>query len=226
MNKPTLLALRDRRDEVIQRLSDSFAGDVLDLDTFENRTGLAHQATTLAELDELVADLEPLPPGSQRAALVKLQADPALDLHRPAHRRHLVVFSNLERRGNWVVPHELRTVSVFGNAELDFRQASFSSGTTSLRVHAVFGNISIIVPPNLAVECDGSSVFGSFADDASAVADPDRPTLRIQGAAVFGNVEVTTRLPGESERQARKRRKQEQRELERTARAALPPGRK
>jgi hypothetical protein len=224
MTKPALVALRDRREQVIQRLSDAFANDLLDLDRFEARTALAHQATTLAALDELVADVEPLPPGSVQTALVPLGQAGAIEAERPARRRHLVVFSNLERRGSWVVPRELKATGWFGNLVLDFREARFPSGAVTLQVRAVFSNIEIIVPPQLAVECDGSSVFGSFAADASAVADPDRPVLRIEGTAVFGNVEVSTRLPGESERQARKRRKSESRALA-DARAALPPGR-
>src|SRR6266545_3497282 len=227
MEKPALVALRDRREAVIQILSDGFANDLLDLDTFESRTGLAHQATSVAALNELVADLEPLPPGAVVTALARLEADPALEPQRPARRRHLVVFSNLERRGGWLVPRELAAVSVFGNVVLDFREARFAPGTTALRVRAVFGNVEIIVPPQLAVECDGSSVFGSFADHAAAVADPDRAVLRVEGSAVFGNVEVSTRLPGESERQARKRRRGEERALAEARRAALPPaGRK
>ena len=225
MQKPALVALRDRREAVIQILSDAFAGDLVDLDGFEARIGLAHQATSLAALDELVADIEPPPAGSVSKALTVLEPDPALESHRPARRRHLVVFSNLERGGSWIVPRELVTVGWFGNIILDFRHARLPAGATSLRVRAVFSNIEIIVPPQLAVECDGSSVFGSFADHAAAVADPDRPVLRIQGTAIFGNVEVSTRLPGESERQARKRRRGEERALKSGARGALPPAR-
>jgi hypothetical protein len=220
MTKPALVALRDRREQVIQRLSDAFANDLLDLDSFEARTGLAHQATSVAGLDDLIADLEPLPPGAVQTALVPLGGDGALEAQRPSRRRHLVVFSNLERRGSWAVPRELEATGWFGNLVLDFREARFPPGTVTLQVRAVFSNVEIIVPPQLAVECDGSSVFGSFAADAAAVPDPDRPLLRIEGTAVFGNVEVSTRLPGESERQARKRRK-----IERRALAALPPGR-
>jgi len=200
MDKPALVALRDRRESVIQILSDGFATDLLDLATFESRTQLAHQANNLAELDPLVADLP-----QSSTALVPYQADPLVE--RPERKSQLVVFANRERHGAWIVPRELRTTSVFGNAILDFRAARLGAGVTVLRVNAVFGNVEIIVPPQLAVESDGHAVFGNFEDCAGAIADPERPILRIEGTAVFGNVEISVRLPGESEREARKRQR-------------------
>jgi hypothetical protein len=54
------------------------------------------------------------------------------------------------------------------------------------------------------------------------VADPDRPILRVRGSAIFGNVEVQTRLPGETERDAHRRRRRERKELEARRRGELP----
>ena len=58
-NKPALVALRARREGVIDALSNHFACDALDLDEFEQRVDLAHRATSVAELDQLLRDLEP-----------------------------------------------------------------------------------------------------------------------------------------------------------------------
>ncbi len=70
------------------------------------------------------------------------------------------------------------------------------------------------MPPQLAVECEGSSVLGNVENHGTgAVSDPDRPLLRIRGLAVLGNVEVHTRLPGESPMDAHRRRKRERRAL-------------
>ena len=220
MDKPALVALRDRREAVIQLLTDGFANDLLELSVFEERTTLAHQAATVAQLDALVVDLAPLPAGAPSTALVKLEPNQALESQRPAQKRQLIVFGNVERRGAWVVPRRLRTIAVFSNAELDFRQAQLGPGMTVLSVSAVFGNIEIIVPPQLAVESDGHAVFGTFEDHGGTVADPERPVLRIEGSAVFGNVEISVRLPGESRRQARKR---ERKALSEKQQKALPP---
>ena len=207
--KPALVALRDRREAVIQVLTDSFANDIIDLDTFDERTLRAHQATTVAALDALVVDLEPLPSDARRAPLARVNVDAAIA--RPRRKNLVAVFSNVERRGAWVVPPALRAQAVFGNVELDFRDASFAPGVTELDLMVVFGNVEIIVPANLAVECEGLAVFASFEHAGTAVHDPDRPLLRIRGSAVFGSVEVSTRLPGESARDAHRRQRRHRR---------------
>jgi hypothetical protein len=208
-----LVALRDRREAVIQILTDSFANDLLDVEAFDERLARAHQATSVAALDALVADVEPLPANARRTALVKLDRADALARERPERRTALAIFGSVERSGGWLVPKQLRLVATFGSAVIDVREASFGAGVTELRAYATFGSIEIIVPPNLAVECEGTGIFGSFEHSATHVADPDRPILRIVGAAVFGSVEIETRLPGESARDARRRRRRERKTL-------------
>lgn len=221
-DETSLVALRGRREAVIQRLTDAFALDLLDLDAFEERLATAHQATSLTVLDGLVGDLEP---ATRSTALAKIEVHEAL-AHAPA-KKVVAVFSHAERRGGWSVPSRLRSVAVFGNCELDFREARFGPGTTELRVRAVFGSVEIVVPPQLAVECEGNAVFGHFAHSAEAAADPDRPVLRILGTAVFGSVEVHTWLPGESAVDARHRQRRQHKAERRLARQrrrlALPP---
>jgi hypothetical protein len=47
--------------------------------------------------------------------------------------------------------------------------------------------------------------------------DPDRPVLRVTGLAIMGGVAIETRLLGESERDAHRRRKRERKALKRGA---------
>jgi hypothetical protein len=214
----SLVALRDRRERAIQQLSDSFVADLLAVEDFEDRLAKVHAATTVAEVDVLVADLGPLPSGATSTALAPLSVDPSLAV---SAKRIRSIFANVDRRGGWAVPAELEVAATFGNVELDFRDAHFTAGVIELHARVIFGNLEIIVPPQLAVDCEGSSVLGNIENHGSgAVADPDRPLLRIRGFAVLGNVEVHTRLPGESEGDARRRLEREHRVLPGKARAA------
>ena len=203
----SLVAVRDRREQAIQRLSDTFVADLLSMEEFEERLGRVHAATTIAELDVVVADLEPLPSGVASTALATLTVNSGLA---PAIKRIRSVFGNVARRGGWVVPAQIQVAATFGNLELEFRDARFTAEVTEIDARVVFGNLEIIVPPQLAVDCEGSSVLGNIESHGTgAVADPGRPLLRIRGYAVLGNVEVHTRLPGESEGDARRRGKHE-----------------
>ena len=222
----SLVAVRDRRDQVIARLSDCYAADVLEVDELERRLDLAHGARTVAELDALVADLAPSrAPAAQTALVPVSQALAVDDPHRPPERKLRVLFGSVERKGRWTVPRSLRLGVWCGNAELDLREASLGPGVTTVHVSVAMGNLEVIVPPWLAVEVDLSSMFGNVEElhRTSPEPDPQRPLVRFTGAVRLGNFEISTRLPGESARQARRREKAQRKLGGRTR--ALPPGR-
>src|SRR4051812_40009799 len=232
----SLVALRDRREQVISRLSEGYAGDLIDVDELERRLDLAHGARSVAELEQLVADLGDPAPGAAPAALV-LAGPTAIDDPGRAETRGLrVIMSSIERRGRWTVPRSLDLRVLWGNAELDFREASLGPGITTIHVRVFMGNFEVVLPPNLAIEVDVSSFAGSVTERHRVPPDddPGRPQIRIVGTVRFGNLEITTRLPGESagdayrrERRARKELRRSERDayrLERRARKELPPG--
>lgn len=221
----SLLTLRDSRERVIARLSDGFAHDELELEEFERRLGLAHRSESLAELEGLTSDLTrpvtalaPLPAAAPTPAPSSVRAEQTL----------AAVLGGTTRVGHWTPPRRLRVVAIMGGAELDFREAALSPGVTEVVITAIMAGVVIIVPPQLAVEMDGIAIMGGFAHSERAPAhhDPDRPVLRVRGVAVMGGVEIKTRLPGESGREARQRRRAlrgKRRELAAGGRPALPP---
>jgi hypothetical protein len=221
----SLVALRDRREQVISRLSDGYAGDLFDVDELERRLDLAHSARSVAELDRLVADLGGLAPGAASTALVPAGPTAIDDPERAETKRLRVIMSSVERRGRWAVPRQLDLRVLWGNAELDFRDASLAAGVTTIHVRVVMGNFEVILPPNLAIDVDVSSFAGSATERHRVPpdADPARPQIRIVGTVRFGNLEITTRLPGETARDAVRREKRERKQLRGETRA-LPPG--
>ena len=201
-NKPALVALRTRRERVIDALSTHFANDALDMDEFEQRVDLAHRATSVAELDELLSDLEPAADAQPSESLVRQGEAPQGAIATRVHRskRVLSILSSVQRKGTWSVPGKLRVASVMGAVDLDFREAEFGPGVTEVRMTSVMGNIAITVPPHLQVECAGVAILGHFEemDQSAGERDPDAPLLRITGVAVMGAVEISRRPPGET----------------------------
>jgi hypothetical protein len=199
----TASSVDDHRETIIRQLSDHFAVGHLEVDDLESRLERAHDAATVAALDELVADLEPLPADARYAV--------ALAEDVPAHGGVYALMGGAARTGVWTVPRQMRAVAIMGGAELDFRQAIFGAGATEVWVLALMGGVDVIVPPGVEVECEGVGIAGGFEDRSGEGDDPgpDAPILRIRGAAIFGGVDVETRLVGESNRQARKRRRLE-----------------
>jgi hypothetical protein len=227
----SLVALRDRREQVISRLSDGYARDLIDVDELERRLDLAHGAHSVAELDPLVADLHPPgpddpAPSAPSTALVVAGPTAIDDPARAETKRLRVIMSAVERRGRWTVPRSLDLRVLWGNAELDFRDASLGPGITTIHVRMFMSNLEVVLPPHLAIEVDVSS-FASAVTERHRVPpddDPGRPQIRIVGTVWFGNLEITTRLPGETARDAHRRERRERKALRSAETKALPPG--
>jgi hypothetical protein len=227
-----LVAVRRRRQEVIDRLTEDFARDLIDVEEFEERVDGAHRAVSVEDLDKLVADLAPLekaaPPitDSQAMELHPHRELAPADASRPERRWAVAVLGGVERRGTWRVPHRMKIVCVMGGAEIDFREVALPPGVTEVTVVCVMGGAEIIVPPDLPLECDGVAIMGGFehVDRAPKQHDPDAPLLRIRGVAFMGGFSIATRLPGETARMARKRQRRERLALEDRERRQLASG--
>lgn len=118
-----------------------------------------------------------------------------------------VVMGSTERRGAWRVGEKLTVTVMWGNAELDLREAILEPGITTIEIQIKMGNLELVVPPDMPVEVVANSIAGNISHTrATGVAvDPSRPGIRIVGKVKFGNVEIMDALPGESVSDARRR---------------------
>ncbi len=219
-----MVAVRDRREHVIAVLTEEFSRDTLELDELERRLDLAHRADSVTALDAIITDLEP---GAATTALATRPVDAAALASWPAHKRLIAILGGFEKRGAWVCPRRVSIVAIMGGAELDLREAELAPGVTELNVIAIMGGVELIVPPWLSVECDATAILGGFEElhRAPTTPEPERRVLRVTGVAIMGGVEIETRLPGESKRDARKRSRREARALKGGGPAALPAAR-
>jgi hypothetical protein len=215
--------LSHTRQLTVDALCEHFANDVMPVEEFERRVDAAHRAQTVDELKALLRDL----PGSNLPAQAGAHPTPE---PRPSHavaypdrvpERNLVVavMSGAVRKGRWTPARTNVAVSIMGGTQLDFREAALGPGITEVKVFAMMGGVEIIVPPDVHVESHGIGIMGGF-DHISDYEDVsgDAPTLRVAGLALMGGVEISVRNPGESAREARRRRRLEHRERRRLER--------
>jgi signal transduction histidine kinase len=113
-----------------------------------------------------------------------------------------VVMGSIERRGPWTVPQDLAIRVLFGNCELDLRNAALQAGTTTFTVHVTMGNLEVIVPPDVPVDLDVASVTGNVTDWRKPGARTDGPRLRITGKVKAGNCQVISLAPGQTHHDA------------------------
>jgi hypothetical protein len=219
-----LVALRDRREQVIAVLTEQFSRDTFEIDELERRLDLAHRADTVAALDTLVADLDV---AESTAALAQRSVDDAAVAAWPRKKRLTAILGGFEKHGTWQCAKHVTITAIMGGAEVDLREADLVPGVTEMHVTAIMGGVELIVPPWLSVECDATAILGGFEEmhRAPATEEPGRRVLRITGVAVMGGVVIETRLPGESRRDAKKRARRESKSLKGQTRAALPEAR-
>ncbi len=218
------LDLDAKRERTVDALCEHFANDVFKVEEFERRVDVAHRAETLEELQELLSDL---PSGDlpirveDTSKLPMARPEPAVPWSRVKDRDTVVaVLSASNRKGRWVPARRSTVVGVLGSVELDYREALLGPGVMEVMAVAVLGNIEILVPPGLYVECDGMAVLGNVeqVEDSPLEVNPDGPMLRIRGVSVLGNVEVRVRYPGETAHAARRRRRAERKDRRKTRR--------
>ena len=209
-----------RRQEVVDTLCEAFAHDEMALDEFERRVEAAHRAVSVADLEQLVADLSSktvawraahVPSASSKGS----QSPPGPPDTEPTHarRRDVVVgvMGGAMRRGRWTPARRVTAIAVMGGVELDFRTAALPPGVTEVHAFAFWGGVQILAPPHARIECSGIGILGGFdhreeAGQPSTASSP--PVLRITGLACMGGVDVKVRSPGETARQARRRLKE------------------
>jgi len=191
---PRPVPLEQTRQRIVEQLCDQYAAENLTDTALEDRLTRAYAATTLAALQELVADLPTEAPGTGTALAA---ARPELVSERQVI---LAVMGGAERKGAWTPPKHLHVITVMGGAGLDFREARFSPGVTDVTCFVLMGGVEIIVPPGVHVELNGFALMGGFGESAGREppSDPNAPVLRIGGVAVMGGVDLQVRRPGET----------------------------
>jgi predicted membrane protein len=80
---------------------------------------------------------------------------------------------------------------LFGGVTLDLRAAGMLEEAAVLNVSALYGGISIKIPPTWSVEVHGAGIFGGFGDHTiHPPAVPGMKRLIIKGAVLFGGVAI------------------------------------
>ncbi len=214
---PEPSSLRGFREETIDDLCRRFAADELSLADLERRLEKARAARSRAELTALVEDLRPTAP--TMPATAPGRAAPARRSKRPTRRPDgipeaatsarppvpggvpplrqasslaIAVMAGTRRAGRWTPPSTMSAVAIMGGVELDFRNAVFTSGVVEINCFAFWGGVEIIVPPDVHVDTRGFALMGAFDQTAELDTNPapDAPTIRINGFALMGGVEV------------------------------------
>ncbi len=163
-------------------LGEAMSDGRLTQDEHAERVQRAFSARTLGELAELTADL-----AVPSAQPVRLDGGRAIT----------GIFGPARRDGRWVVPENLTVTAMFGEVEVDFRQAILQASRVTLYATVFGGRLRLIVPEGVSVIVSGHMVLGRKRG-STPPPGPGTPVIEVKALVLGG--ELTVRTPPKSRR--------------------------
>ncbi len=158
-----------RRQDAIDALTAAFAGNIISMEEYERRAGLASAADFPEALDEVIADLPATRPANNTAGSASRNG--TYNATRSATRANEAPYKHQSTRdlssapplttgcvmgdrnltGNWLTSNKVSSFTVMGSTKLDLRDSDLPLGPINVEVFTLMGETKIIVPPGLPV---------------------------------------------------------------------------
>jgi len=193
-------SLSRAREEKISELSTHFANDDLSLEDLERRIERVYKAASVAELEDITADLRRATtsnvPFSVGKSSSKKVAGRKYEL---ASARLLSLMSSTRRVGRWAVPQKLDVVAIMSDTKIDFTHAAMPGGMVDVHIRAIMASCKLVVPPNVRVINETHSVMSNVRSRADellpdgALTTLDSPVIRLTGLALMSDVRIVVR---------------------------------
>jgi hypothetical protein len=171
------------RERAVELLRDDLLAGRLTLEEFSERVEGAYRARVGAELELSRKDLPDTVPQAVRS------------LRKPS-RLTAAVFGRVVRRGRLRLRRRSRVWCVFGDVDLDLREAVVDDAHATVAVTVLFGNVDVYVPEGVDVDVGGVLAFGRRREWGRDVVRAGAPAIRVRARGLFGTVDVWRVPPG------------------------------
>jgi predicted membrane protein len=191
------------QETAIELLRERYARGGVPLEDFRRMMSQLMVTTDPIECQAILDELPPEPP-QERAVSLRQAVSSRPGQSQKAHRIS-AFFGEVDRGGVlWELGPETHVSATFGEAKIDVRMAKLVDGENILRLSALFGEISVIVPKGLPVVVEGSARFGEVSVPGHSIAGITASDefnlgnsttgryLRIEAVATFGEVKIRT----------------------------------
>lgn len=200
-----------RREEIIQILTDAFARDTLTTEEYEHRVEQANRINSISGLNSLVADLTGPGAGNSRS----LQVYPAagtLTLRS--------IFSNQQFDGDWLSNEHVLVRTFMGSVTCDFHRPVLGP-VTRVEIRSIMGEVKLVIPKGVKINVNISPILGEVTrhrggnrflrqvkglintflgneDDRQVMNPHSHPgaTIEVYGSAFMSSVRIIEREPG------------------------------
>ena len=79
--------------------------------------------------------------------------------------------------------------AIFGGSDCDLTNAVFQ-GVTQLNVNAIFGGVKLILPENVNVKINPTSIFGGTTNNRNSANNENAPTVYVNAFSMFGGIKI------------------------------------
>jgi hypothetical protein len=100
------------------------------------------------------------------------------------------LFGHVVRRGRFRLRRWSVAASVFGDLDLDLRDATMDKERAAVTVLAAFGNVDVYVPEGVNLDVGGLNVFGHRRDWGRDAGQPDAPSVHVRVFGFAGTIDV------------------------------------
>ncbi|WP_293750279.1 LiaF domain-containing protein [uncultured Paraglaciecola sp.] len=178
------------REEVIDTLIYNYSHGVISSEAFERRLDQAMASQNHQEIFDLAADLE-----QTKDTEFNSQKERQFNVNYAASDNDetdtiVNILGGSGRSGQWTVPREIRIVTIFGGADIDFTDAIFTTPNVTIKILCLFGGDNIYVPENINVVSKAFCILGGIDNKAPSIASRQAPTLTIEGLVLFGGLDI------------------------------------
>jgi hypothetical protein len=178
------------REEVIDTLIYNYSHGVISSEAFERRLDQAMASQNHQDIVNLAADLE-----HTNDPEFSSQKERQFNVNYTASDNDetdtiVNILGGSGRSGQWTVPREIRIITIFGGADIDFTDAIFTTPNVTIKILCLFGGDNIYVPENINVVSKAFCILGGIDNKAPSIASRQAPTLTIEGLVLFGGLDI------------------------------------
>ena len=189
--------LEDRRQHVLDRLTEAFAADQIFMEDYESRVVVAQNARDDSELDRAVAGLQNSELRSGERATVAARPSAAalpnrIDARISGSSSLACVMGERNLTGDWLSADQVSALTVMGSTKLDLRDTALPPGRLKIDAFIFMGEMQIIVPRGLPVNVNAFPFMGEARADRGVEhrVQAGRPFVEVNGFAMMGSIRV------------------------------------
>ena len=179
------------RKHAMRHLEQAVADGRLDLEDFEEFSGVIARTEDLAELTDLVRRVQSL---STTGVPVAVPLPGPVGLHPESKTAW---FADIKRTGQWQVRDGSSYTVNLGTLFLDLRQAQASTPTVRLDLNIYLGSARLVVSPGVVVESQLEVILSDEPKITVAPPVPGAARIILSGRVFLGDVKVISRQPEE-----------------------------